>query len=82
MVLDDSLVRGTTILEQMADAGVRVAAITAKDKLRKIIQRGLSPAKGAICFSAQHAGDCTEAEHGITDVEKWVGRSAPPQYSG
>ena len=31
MVLDDSLVRGTTILEQMANAGIRVAAITAKD---------------------------------------------------
>lgn len=82
MILDDSLVRGTTILEQMANAGVRVAAITAKDKLRKIISRGLSPKKGSICFSTQFAGDCTANEHGITDVEKWIGRPAPSQYSG
>jgi phosphonoacetate hydrolase len=82
MVLDDSNMLGTTILEQMADLGVRVAAITAKDKLRKIINHGLSPSKGSICFSAQHAKDCTETEHGIKDVEKWLGKPNPPQYSG
>ncbi|KAE8452467.1 hypothetical protein EG329_000369 [Mollisiaceae sp. DMI_Dod_QoI] len=82
MVLDDSLLRGSTILEQMADKGVRVAAITAKDKLRKILNHGLSPSKGAICFSAQAAKSCTEAEHGISDVEKWLGHSAPGQYTG
>ncbi|TKA66787.1 hypothetical protein B0A55_10497 [Friedmanniomyces simplex] len=31
MVLDDSTMWGSTILELMADAGVRVAAVTAKD---------------------------------------------------
>lgn len=82
MVLDDSLVRGSTILEQMADRGVRVAAVTAKDKLRKIIGRGLSPAKKSICFSAQFAKDCTEEENGISNVEEWLGRPNPPQYSG
>ena len=81
MVLDDSLVRGSTILERMADAGVRVAAVTAKDKLRKIIGRGLTPAKGAICFSAQYAGDCTLEENGVTAVEAWIGRTTPQQYS-
>lgn len=82
MVLDDTLLRGSTILEQMANAGVRVAAITAKDKLRKIINHGLFPGKKAICFSAQYAGNCTESENGIKDVEQWLGRPAPPQYSG
>ena len=82
MILDDSQMQGSTILEQMADHGVRVAAITAKDKLRKIINHGLSPSKGSICFSAQFAKDCTEAEHGIQDVEQWLGRPNPPQYSG
>lgn len=82
MVLDDSLLRGSTILEQMANKGVRVAAITAKDKLRKIINHGLSPSKGAICFSAQYAQSCTEAEHGISSVERWLGRPTPAQYSG
>ena len=82
MVLDDSLLRGTTILEQMANEGVRVAAITAKDKLRKLINHGLPTLKGAICFSAQNAKTCTEAEHGITNVEGWLERPAPNQYSG
>ena len=82
MIVDDSMMRGTTILAQMADAGIRVAAITAKDKLRRIIQHGLSPKKGSICFSAQCANECTASEHGIQDVEQWLGQSAPAQYSG
>jgi phosphonoacetate hydrolase len=81
MVLDDSLLRGSTILEQMANKGVRVAAITAKDKLREIINHDLSPSKGAICFSAQYAQSCTEAEYGISSVERWLGRPTPAQYS-
>ena len=82
MVLDDSTMWGSTILEQMADAGVRVAAVTAKDKLRKIINHGLSPEKGSICFSAQKAGEATLAEHGIEGVEAWLGQPAPSMYSG
>ena len=81
MVLDDSTMRGSTILERMGNAGVRVAAVTAKDKLRRIINHGLKPENGAICFSAQNANECTLAEHGIADVEKWLGRPAPEQYS-
>lgn len=82
MLLDDSTMWGSTILAEMADAGVRVAAITAKDKLRKIIGHGLFPSKGAICFSAQKVRDCSLAEHGIAAVEEWLGRPAPDQYSG
>ena len=79
MIKDDKLLRGSTILEQMSRRGVRVAAITAKDKLRRIIQHGLD---GAICFSSECAKDCTIAENGITGVEEWIGRPAPPPYSG
>ncbi|KAF2653321.1 Phosphonoacetate hydrolase [Lophiostoma macrostomum CBS 122681] len=82
MILDDSSTIGTTILEQFAKKGVRIAAITAKDKLRRIINRGLSTDRGAICFSAQRANECTREEHGIKDVETWLGRPTPPQYSG
>jgi phosphonoacetate hydrolase len=81
MVLDDSTMRGSTILERMGSAGVRVAAITAKDKLRRIINHGLKPKNGAICFSAQNAGECSLEEHGIVGVEEWIGRAAPEQYS-
>jgi phosphonoacetate hydrolase len=82
MILDDSSTTGTTILEQLAKQGVRIAAITAKDKLRRIINRGLSADSGATCFSAQCADECTEQEHGIANVETWIGRPTPPQYSG
>ena len=81
MIKDDSLLRGSTILEQMSRRGVRVAAITAKDKLRRILAHGLN-GQNSICFSAEYADKCTLAENGIADVEQFVGRSAPPQYSG
>ncbi|KAJ5094275.1 hypothetical protein N7456_010136 [Penicillium angulare] len=79
MITDDSLLRGSTLLEQIFQRGVRVAAITAKDKLRKILGHGL---KGAICFSAERAADCSLPENGIENVEKWLGQPVPSQYSG
>ncbi|KAJ5739595.1 hypothetical protein N7533_012379 [Penicillium manginii] len=82
MVVDDSTMHGTTILAKLAESGIRIAAITAKDKLRRIINHGLSPSKSSICFSAQCANECTLSEHGIQDVESWLGQTTPPQYSG
>ncbi|KAK3074657.1 hypothetical protein LTR53_002735 [Teratosphaeriaceae sp. CCFEE 6253] len=82
IVLDDATMWGSTILAQMAEAGVRVAAVTAKDKLRRVLNHGLSPAKGSVCFSAQKADEATLAEHGIQDVETWLGQAAPSMYSG
>jgi phosphonoacetate hydrolase len=82
MVLDDTLLRGTTILEQMAERGVRIAAVTAKDKLRKILVHGLSPQNGATCFSSEKVTTCTLQEHGIENVESWLGQKAPDMYSG
>lgn len=82
MIQDDSLLRGSTILEQISLRGVRVAAITAKDKLRRILAHGLQPSKGDICFSSERVASCTLAENGIEGVEDWIGRKAPSQYSG
>ncbi|KAF3011881.1 hypothetical protein E8E14_007570 [Neopestalotiopsis sp. 37M] len=84
MIQDDSLLRGSTILEQMSLRGVRVAAITAKDKLRRILAHGLrlGVSGEAVCFSSEAAGRCTFSENGIEAVEEWVGRKAPSQYSG
>ncbi|KAI4597727.1 hypothetical protein KJ359_004002 [Pestalotiopsis sp. 9143b] len=82
MTQDDSLLRGSTILAQMSARGVRVAAITAKDKLRRILAHGLQRGSGAICFSSEAAGRCTLSENGIEGVEEWLGRRAPSQYSG
>ncbi|KAK3687084.1 hypothetical protein LTR37_019151 [Vermiconidia calcicola] len=79
MITDDSLLLSSTILELMSQRGVRVAAVTAKDKLRKILQHGL---KDAICLSSEKADSCTLEENGITDVRAWIGREQPSQYSG
>ncbi|EXJ75416.1 uncharacterized protein A1O5_02112 [Cladophialophora psammophila CBS 110553] len=82
MIVDDTLLWGSTILEQMSKRGVRVAAITAKDKLRAIINHGLNCSRGDICFSAQYANKCSLTENGISDVERWLGIPTPDQYSG
>ena len=65
----------------MSKRGVREAAVTAKDKLRKIIGHGLNPENAAIFFSSERIAQCTKAAHGIENVEKWIGRPAPQQYS-
>jgi phosphonoacetate hydrolase len=52
----------------MARAGVRTAAVTAKDKLRKLLGRNLA----GICFSSEYAD---------AEVEALVGRGRPDMYS-
>jgi phosphonoacetate hydrolase len=78
MMTDASLLRGETLLALLSQAGVAVAAVTAKDKLRKVLGHNL---KG-ICFSSEKAGTCTLEEHGIDDVLALVGRPLPDMYSG
>jgi len=77
MITDASLVSSGTVLAALADAGMRVAAITAKDKLRKMLGSGL---KG-ICFSSERAREATLKENGIDEVERLVGRPTPDMYS-
>jgi phosphonoacetate hydrolase len=68
MMTDDGLMRSETILALMARAGVRTAAVTAKDKLRRLLGRNLD----GICFSSEYAD---------AEVEALVGRSRPDMYS-
>ncbi len=77
MVTDGASLRAPTLLAAFAAAGAKVAAVTAKDKLRKGLGQGLT----GISFSAEAAERCTEAEHGIADVVGLVGRPAPNPYS-
>jgi phosphonoacetate hydrolase len=77
MVTDAHLLRCDTILGRMSQAGVKTAAVTAKDKLRKMLGHNL---KG-ISFSSQCADACTMEENGITEVEAMVGRPKPSMYS-
>ena len=68
MMTDPELLRSETILALMARASVETAAITAKDKLRKLLGRNLA----GICFSSE----CASPE-----VEAMVGRARPDMYS-
>jgi phosphonoacetate hydrolase len=78
MMTDASLLRGETLLALMSQAGVPTAAVTAKDKLRKVLGHNME----GICFSSEKVATCTDAEHGIAGVEVLVGRPAPDMYSG
>jgi len=77
MMNDPEFLRAPTILAAFADAGARVAAVTAKDKLRTLLGHRM---KG-ICFSAEKADQATMADGGIDDVLQLVGRPVPSVYS-
>ncbi|GAA4161816.1 phosphonoacetate hydrolase [Shinella granuli] len=71
-----------TILAEMAKAGVKVAAVTAKDKLRGALAAGLvGPGNVGIAFSAEKADQCTLAENGVDAADVMSGRMLPDQYS-
>ena len=75
------LLRSQTILAAFADAGARVVSVTAKDKLRKQLGKGLDLSKGHVSFSSEKADQCTLAENGIEDALALVGMPLPDMYS-
>jgi len=75
------LLRGDTILARFADAGAKVVSITAKDKLRKQLGKGLDVARGHVSFSSEYASRCTLADNGIENVLEFVGMPQPDMYS-
>jgi phosphonoacetate hydrolase len=77
MMTDPTMLRSPTLLALMSQAGVPTAAVTAKDKLRRMLGHGWS----GICFSSEMADSCTLPEHGIERVEALVGRAKPDMYS-
>lgn len=80
MMNSPRFLRAETILAAAAKAGRRVAAVTAKEKLRDLFARGLIENRG-IAFSAERAVDAVEATHGIAGVESIVGAKTPAIYS-
>jgi phosphonoacetate hydrolase len=72
---DPAHLRAPTILGEMRRAGVRVLAVTAKDKLRRLLAEGDVPA-----ISAERAGELGLPGLGIEDVPAVVGRPAPKIY--
>ena len=77
MMNDPKWLRAPTLLAALAERGQRVAVVTAKDKLRKLLGHGM---KG-ICFSSEKADQVTLAENGIEGVLQLVGKPLPSVYS-
>ena len=77
MMNDAKYLRTGTILAAFADAGAKVAVVTAKDKLRKLLGHKM---KG-ICFSSEKADQVTLEENGIDKVVEMVGMPVPSVYS-
>jgi phosphonoacetate hydrolase len=77
MMNDPKWLRAPTLLAALANAGCKVAVVTAKDKLRKLLGSGLR----GVCFSAEKADQATLAEHGIEGVLELVGLPVPSVYS-
>ncbi|WP_456670723.1 phosphonoacetate hydrolase [Bradyrhizobium sp. USDA 3240] len=82
MMNDPKFLRAPTILAGGHDAGYKVAAVTAKDKLRTLLAYGLDYASGrAIAFSSEKADQATKAANGIDNVLDFVGLPLPEVYS-
>ncbi len=77
MMNDPKFLRAETILAAFSKAGAKVAAVTAKDKLRRLLGKGLE----GICFSSEKADETTREEHGIDNALKKLGRPLPSVYS-
>ena len=75
------LLRVPSVMSELSRRGARVASVTAKDKLRRQLQKGMDLAGGSVSFSSQHADRCTLAENGIEDALAFVGRPLPDMYS-
>jgi len=82
MMNDASFLRAPTIMQGFHDAGAKVAVVTAKDKLRAMLGKGLDMASGrAIAFSSEKADQATVAGNGIGGVLARVGMKLPEVYS-
>ena len=75
------LLEADPVMGAFSQRGLRVAAVTAKDKLRRQLQKGMDLSGGSASFSSQHADRCTLAENGIEDALGFVGRPLPDMYS-
>lgn len=87
--------RAPTIFAAAVDAGLDVAVVTAKDKLRRLLGAGVvepgpsldggsdfvAPRRRGICFSAEKADQATLEENGIDNVLALVGLPLADVYS-
>jgi phosphonoacetate hydrolase len=81
MMNDPKWLRAPTIFEAFQKAGAKVAVITAKDKLRLLLGKGLVFDGSAVCFSSEKADEANSTDNGIENVCATAGMEVPPVYS-
>lgn len=81
MMNDPKWLRASTIFEKFQKAGARIAVITAKDKLRLLLGKGLVFDGTAVAFSSEHADKANLKDNGIEGVCETVGMTVPEVYS-
>ncbi|QIG50303.1 phosphonoacetate hydrolase [Nordella sp. HKS 07] len=81
MMNDPRWLRAPTIFAAFQKAGAKVAVVTAKDKLRLLLGKGLVFDGSAVCFSSEKADKATLADNGIEDARRLTGLPVPDVYS-
>jgi len=82
MMNDPQFLRAPTIFQKYYEKGAKIAIVTAKDKLRKLLSHGLKFNESrAICFSSEKSDQANLKENGIEEVNKWLGMEVPNVYS-
>jgi phosphonoacetate hydrolase len=81
MMNDPKWLRAPTIFEKFQQAGAKIAVVTAKDKLRLLLGKGLKFDGSAVAFSSEKADKVTLPDNGIADVCDLVGMGVPEVYS-
>ena len=81
MMNDPKWLRAPTIFEKFQKAGAKIAVVTAKDKLRLLLGKGLVFDGTAVAFSSEHADKATLKDNGIEGVCEMVGMAVPEVYS-
>ena len=81
MMNDPKWLRAPTIFEAFQKAGAKIAMVTAKDKLRLLLGKGLAFDGTAVAFSSEKADKVNLKDNGIEDVCTMVGMGVPDVYS-
>jgi len=82
MMNDPKFLRVETLFPAFQRAGCRITVITAKDKLRGLLGKGLKLAPGKACsFSSEKSDKTSLTENGIEGVNALVGMPVPDVYS-
>ena len=82
MMNDPKFLRVETLFPAFQRAGLKIAVVTAMDKLRGLLGKGLELGAGRACsFSSEKSDKATLADNGIENVNALVGMGVPDVYS-